>query len=166
MKALEKRAEIVEAIKAGILTIKDIGEVSKSLDDKKIAIILEAMEEITRSQPDVATLDWLLFSEQYIDAQSNSLKRESSRVVGNVAHIFQDSLTVSIQKLLKNTNNEGTVVRWGSAYALGKIIALPRYACSDLFDTLAQLCEQESENGVKNQYVKALKKAEKQRKQS
>ena len=38
MKALEKRAEIVEAIKAGILTIKDIGEESKSLDDKKIAI--------------------------------------------------------------------------------------------------------------------------------
>lgn len=166
MKALEKRTEIVEAIKAGILTIKDIGELSKTLDDRKIAIMLEAMEEITRSKPDIATLDWVLFSEQYIEAQSNTLKRESSRVVGNIAHLFQDSLTVSIEKLLKNTNAEGTVVRWGSAYALGKIIVLPRYACSKLFDTLALVCEQESENGVKNQYVKALGKAEKQRKQA
>lgn len=164
MKALEKRTEIVEALKSSVLTINDIGEHSKNLDDKKITIILEAMEEITRNKPDFATLDWLLFSEQYIDAQSNSLKREASRVVGNIAHLFEDSLTVSIQKLLKNTNDEGTVVRWGSAYALAKIIVLPCYACSQLFDTLAQICEQESENGVKNQYIKSLKKAEKQRK--
>ena len=49
----------------------------------------------------------------------------------------------------------------GSAYALGRIILIPEYANSKLFDMLTALAEQETENGVKNQYLAGLKKAKK-----
>ncbi len=164
IKALEKRAQIVEAINGGVLDINQIRILSADLDDKKIAVILEALEEVIRNKPDASALEWLQFAEQYIDAQSNNLKREASRVVGNIAHLFKDDLTVSIQKLLKNTSNESTVVRWGSAYALAKVIVLPQFSHSQLYSQLTDICEHESENGVKNQYMKSLKKAAKLRK--
>ena len=73
----------------------------------------------------MSTIEWLQFAEKYIDFQSNNLKREASRVAGNIAHLYVNDLTISIKKLLQNTNDGGTVVRWGSAYALAKIIVLP-----------------------------------------
>ncbi len=165
-KALEKRAQIVEAVYGGSIDIDQIREQSANLDDKKIAIVLEALEEVTRSKPDISTIEWLRFAAQYIEAQSNNLKRESSRIVGNIAHLFENDLTISIQKLLQNTNNEGTVVRWSSAYALAKIIVLPQFACCPLFDQLTEICEREANNGVKNQYIKSLNKAAKLRKKT
>lgn len=163
MKTLEKRAQIVEAINSGLLDINQIRILSADLDDKKNAAILEALEEVTRTEPDKSTLEWLQFAEQYIEAQSNNLKREASRVVGNIAHLYKDDLAVSIQKLLKNTSNESTVVRWGSAYAFAKIIVLSQFANSQLFGQLTEICEHESQHGVKNQYIKSLKKAAKRR---
>lgn len=65
--------------------------------------------------------------------------------------------------MIQNTQDEGTVIRWGSAYALSRIIVIPQYANSSLFERIQDLCEKENENGVKNQYVKAIKKAEKLR---
>ncbi len=161
LKAIEKRSEIINALQLKALGIDEIIAISEAIDDKKLAIIFEAMEAITRTQPEMATLEWLSFAENHIDSPSNSLKREASRVVGNIARLFENNLDGSIQKLLKNTNNEGTVVRWGSAYTLAKIIVLPHHANSPLFDTLKHICENETDNGVKNQYLKAIKKADK-----
>ena len=65
-----------------------------------------------------------------------------------------ESKTVAI----KNTSVSGTVVRWGSAYALARIIVLERYRNSDLVNTVRDIYEAEQENGVRNQYAKALKR--------
>ena len=40
---------------------------------------------------------------------------------------------------------------------------IPQYAKSHLFEQISDLCAKENESGVKNQYIKALKKAEKMR---
>lgn len=164
LKTIEKRSEIAKALRFKALYIDELIAISNSIDDKKLATVFEAMEEITRTQPEIATLEWLSFSEKYIDSASNSLKRESSRIVGNIASIFEKNLDISIQKLLKNTCDDGTVVRWGSAYALARIIVLPCYANTPLFDSLMYISENETNKGVKNQYLKALKKATKLRK--
>ena len=63
--------------------------------------------------------------------------------------------------LLQNSENKGTVVRWSSGYSLGRIIQIPKFAKSDLFEALVIIAENEQDNGVKNQYVKGLKKASK-----
>lgn len=46
---------------------------------------------------------------------------------------------------------------------LSRIIVIPQYAKSILFEQISDLCAREEENGVKSQYIKALKKAEKLR---
>ncbi len=163
VKSTEKRAEIAEALRARRVTIKEIQPLKAALDDKKIALVLEAMEAVSNKNPEIAELEWLHFARDFILSKSNSAKREASRVVGNIARLFPDDLRVAVQYLLENTGDGGTVVRWGSAYALARIIQIPAYANSELYDTLTGLCEQEQENGVKNQLLNGLKKAKKVR---
>lgn len=162
-KPIEKRAQLAEAITMKLVTIDEVKSIN-GLDEKKTGIVLEAMEAVTRNNPGLADLAWLKFAQEYIASASNSLKREASRVVGNISHLFPDDLEAAIEKLIENAANDGTVIRWSSAYALGRIILLPRYANSGLFDTVTKLCEGEQENGVKNQYLNGLKKAKRLRK--
>jgi hypothetical protein len=77
--------------------------------------------------------------------------------------MFPDNLDVAIQYLMSNTKDDSTVIRWGSAYGLSRIMQIPKYANSDFYDVLTDLCEQEQENGVKNQLLNGLKKAKKLR---
>ena len=159
IKPIVKRTEISEAIRTGAVTIRDIKSLSDKLDDKKLALVFEAMESVTAKNPELADLDWLVFAQEYITSESNSLKREASRIVGNIAFLFPDDLEVVIRKLLENAGNDSTVVRWSSAYALGRIITIPKYAGSELFGVVSDLYEREKDNGIKNQYLSGLKKA-------
>lgn len=160
IKPIAKRNEIVAVLQQRLISISDIHALT-GLNGRLTVIILEAMEEATRIDPELADLDWLRFAEGYILAPSNSLKREASRVVGNIAHLFPDDLETVVPKLIENTGAEGTVVRWGSAYTLGRIVVTARYADSRLFEQVAGLAEAEQENGVKSQYLNGLKKAAK-----
>ena len=161
-KATQKREQISNAIESNQVTLGKIKTVD--IDDKGVGIILEAMEAVSRLNAEIADIEWLNYAGAHIASNSNTVKREASRVVGNIAYLFPDSLSDTVQKLLKNINNDSTVVRWGSAYALGRIILIPRYANSELFDMLVDLVEQETQNGVKNQYLTGIKKAKQLRK--
>lgn len=163
MKATEKRAVIVEAINNKELDLEKIKAMSVALDSKKIVIIFEAIEAITKETPTIFDSKILTFINDYILSESNPIKRETSRIVGNVAKVYPNQLEKSVALLLENTNNEGTVVRWGSAYALSRIILLPDYINSSLYNTLKHISDMEEDNGVKKQYVNALKKADKKR---
>lgn len=159
----DKRETIVNALKEKVIAFNDLQPYLSELDDKQITLIVEAMEAITRKNPEMADREWLEFAVQCMDSRSNSLVREASRVIGNIAHLFPDDLGTAIHKLMGNVNNEGTVLRWGSAYALGKMIAIPQHANSELYEVLLNLSEMEIDNGVKNQYLGGLKKAQKLR---
>ena len=161
-KSKDKRAKIISAVCNQVISIHDLISVG-SLDDKKTVIVLESIEEITRKTPEAADAACLLFAASYISADSNAIKREASRIVGNLAHLFPEHLEPVIGKLLDNTNNVGTVVRWGSAYAVGKIVQIPQFANSNLYLQVTTLSEGEKENGVKNQYLNGLKRAKKLR---
>lgn len=163
IKAVEKRKIIIKELVEKNITIKEIESLLNDVDEKKLAIIFEAIEAVTNSTAQIADIKWLHLVSEYILAESNSIKREASRIVGNLSHKFPNDLESVIEKLLTNSNNQGTVVRWSSAYALSRIIVLPKYANSELFDKLTEICSSENESGVKNQYVKALKKASKER---
>ena len=164
VKSVEKRDALVKAIQIKSISIIDIQTVSTALDDKKLAILFEALEAVSGKNSKLADLDWLLFVQNFITSGSNSIKREASRIVGNIAHMFPDNLEVTIQNLLGNIKHDSIVIRWGSAYALSRILQIPKHANSDLYEVLTALCAQEQENGVKNQLFNGLKKANKLRK--
>lgn len=161
LKRLEKREVIVESIINRKVDFSTISEACEILPEKKVSLLLEAIEEVSRSKEFTLEADYLDLAEKYILSSDNSCKREASRIVGNLANKYPTKLDDAIVALLKNTDNEGTVIRWASAYALSRIIVIPQYAKSSLFEQISDLCAREEENGVKNQYIKALKKAEK-----
>lgn len=161
-KSKDKRAKIISAVNNQEISIHDLISDS-SLVDKNILIVLEAIEEITRKTPETADAACILFAANYVTADSNAIKREASRIVGNLAHLFPEHLEPVIVKLLDNSNSVGTVVRWGSAYALGKIVQIPQFANSNLYLQVTTLSDEVKENGVKNQYLNGLKKAKKLR---
>ncbi len=164
VKPLAKRAEIAQAISIRQITIKDIQALKGVLNDKHMALVLESMEAVSGKTPAAANLEWLLFAQDFIPSKSNPLKREASRIIGNIAQLFPNDLSIAISRLLDNAKDAGTVVRWGSAYALARIIQIPHYANSELYNTVLTLSLQEQENGVKNQLLGGLKKAGKIRK--
>lgn len=164
LKAMEKRIQILKILLEDNLSLQELITICDSLKDKQIAIILEAIEEITNKKMKQLDPAYIDFVANYILSDNNSCKREASRIVGNLAEQYPHKLDSIIQCLIKNTTDDSTVVRWGSAYALSRIIVLPEHANTDLYDEISDICEKEQNNGVKNQYVKALKKAVKVRK--
>ena len=158
IKKIQARAMIVEGIIGGELTIEEIEAACHHLKDTKIATVLEAIEEISNKKLMNLCVDYLAFAKKYISSKDNSCKRESSRIVGNLAAQYPQAVQNCIPTLLGNAADEGTVVRWSSAYALSRIIVLEDYKNTALYETLVSICDTEQDNGVKNQYVKALKK--------
>lgn len=158
IKKIDARIMIIEGILNGTNTIEEIVLASQELKDNKISTILEAIEEISNKGLIVLSLDYLEFAKRYISSKDNSCKREASRIVGNLAYLYPMEVRDCIPALLDNTKDDGTVVRWGSAYALSRIILLESYYNTDLYETLLYICDNEKENGVRNQYIKAFKK--------
>lgn len=134
IKAIEKRKFIIKALEEKNITIKEIEGILNETDEKKSAIIFEAIEAVTNSDTQIVDIEWLNFAVENILSASNSIKREASRIVGNISHKFPNDLEKAIEKLLLNSKDPGTVVRWSSAYALSKIIVIPQYANSELFE--------------------------------
>lgn len=158
IKKMTARTMITEGILKGTYSIEEIYEASKFLKDNKVVTILEAVEEISNKRLMDLGKEYLEFAKGYISSIDNSCKREASRIIGNLAARYPQAVKDAVPALLENTKSEGTVVRWGSAYALSRIIVLEGYCNTDLYDRIISVCEREQESGVKNQYLKALKK--------
>ena len=158
VKKIEVREQLVSAIADGSFSLEDFKSRAGELNDKQTATFLEAVEAVTGKKLRLLSADYLHFAEQYILSDNNSCKREASRIVGNMAADYPSELDGAVEALLRNTGDSGTVVRWGSAYALSRIIILERYRDSALVQKVKALYEAEQENGVKNQYKKALRR--------
>lgn len=163
VKATEKTTLLADEFITGGLVLSNVIPLIPSLKDPSIALILAAMESATQSNPEISNEDYVVFLENYICAKSNSLKREAARIIGNIAHLYPDRLDKSIKLLLTNTNDEGTVIRWSSAYALSKILVIPQHANSHLYEKATTIFEEETKSSIKNMYAKALKNASKLR---
>lgn len=161
VKKTDARAMITDGILHGDFTIEEIEAASQEMKENKISTILEAIEEISNKGFMELSSDYLEFAKKYVSSKDNSCKREASRIVGNLASQYPQAVRDCIPALLDNAKADGTVVRWGSAYALSRIIQLNAYSNTDLYETLVSVCDNEQENGVKNQYLKALKKIKK-----
>lgn len=159
LKGIERRQAVVNMIVAGELSVDYMAAIASTIGEKQVATVLEAIEEVSNKQLRPLEAAWLQWAEQYLSSENNSCRREASRIVGNMAAQYPDLLDYAIEHLMRNTSDEGTVIRWAAAYALSRIVILDRYAKSDLYNRLITVCDREEDNGVKNQYLKAIKKA-------
>lgn len=164
LKGVNKRTKVIEYIVSNNVKIDEIESVCSKINLKQTAVILEAIEEITNKNIMELDIEYLHFAERYIISENNSCIRESSRIIGNMAKYYPDELDNAIKYLLINTENKGKVIRWSSAYALSNIIVLDRFSTSEIVEKIYGIAEKEEDSGVKNRYLKALKKISKDRK--
>lgn len=99
----------------------------------------------------------LLFVTDTLLEKAPRVKWESAKVIGNIAHLFPAKLDRAISNLLSNSEHEGTVVRWSTAYALGEILKLKTKYNKQLQPAIEAICEREEKNSIKKIYLTALK---------
>lgn len=137
-----------------------INAASKAKGGEK-AICIEAIEFTTRQNPAIADKYGFAFVTKQLEDDAPRVKWESARVIGNIAHLFPAKLDKAISRLLTNSENEGTVVRWATACALGEIIKLKSLHNKELLPAIEAICDRETDTGVRKKYTDALKKAKK-----
>lgn len=125
------------------------------------ATCIEALEFATKLNPKIADSNCFKFVTDSLTAKAPRVKWESAKVIGNTAHLFQDDLDEAIKNLLTNSEHEGTVVRWSSAFALGEILKLKTKHNLLLLPAFESICNQEEKNSIKKIYLDAIKKASK-----
>ena len=125
----------------------------------------DIMKHVTAEKPEIAEpfIDELIV---FINYKAPRVKWGIPESIGNIAKKSSHKVEKAIPFLLKNTsenNNNSTVIRWCAAYALSEIAK----ASGDmkLLTKIRDISEKETNNGVKNVYLKALKQIGKNKKQ-
>lgn len=162
LKALARRQALMAIIKSDGLPLAEAAQ----LPGKQLALVLEAMEAISNKEPQSADVAWLPFAASQLQASHPGVKREAARIIGNLAARFPDEAGSAIPALISNAGLPGTVLRWSAAYALARILATPQHALGPLYEQVEGLADREQDNGVKNQYLAGLKKADRIRKKA
>jgi HEAT repeat protein len=157
-KAKEKVATISKWLVDGSLPIDELIVFAEKARDPAKGTCIEAIEFATRQNANIADENVLSFVTQMLTATAPRVKWESAKVVGNIAKLFPTKLKIPITHLLTNAKDNGTVVRWASAFALGEILKLKTKHNKDLLPVIEAICATEQDNGVKKKYFEALKK--------
>jgi len=129
--------------------------------DTAKATCIEAIEFATKQNSNIADETVLTFVTSTLAEKAPRIKWESAKVIGNIAHLFPTKLQKSIENLLTNTEHEGTVVRWSSAFALGEILKLKTKHNKDLLPIIETIYEKEEKNSIKKIYLDSIKKTKK-----
>jgi HEAT repeat protein len=160
-KAKEKTETISKWLLDGSLATDELIVFAEKSKDSDKATYIEALEYATKQNLKIADENLLSFVTKTLSEKAPRIKWESAKVIANIAQNFPEKLTVIIEKLLQNAEYGGTVVRWATAYALGEILKLGTKNNESLLPKMEQLCEKETENGVKKKYLDAIKKTKK-----
>ena len=161
-KKIKERTETVSNwLLDGSMPIHELLVFAESSKDVEKAICIEAIEYATQKSLEIVDESVLEFVTKMLEEKAPRVKWESARVIANIANKFPEKLDIPIKKLLANSNYEGTVVRWATAYALGEILKLRTKHNETLLPKIEMLCEKETENGVKKKYLDAIKRTKK-----
>ena len=158
IKAKEKVEKISKWLLDGSLPTDELIVFAQKAKNTQKATCIEAMEFATKQNSKIADENIFAFVTKTLTEKAPRVKWESAKVIGNIAHLFPAQLNRSITNLLTNSEDNSTVVRWASAFALGEILKLKTNHNQDLLPTIEAICAREQDNGVKKKYLDAIKK--------
>lgn len=158
LKPKEKTEVIFKWVLDGSLPIEELLAFAENEKDSTKATCIEAIEYVTKQNPKVADETLLNFVTTALTSKAPRVKWESAKVIGNIAPLFTSNLQQAIDNLLINTNHEGTVVRWSSAFALGEILKMKTTYNETLLSTIKSIYEKEEKNSIRKIYIEAIKK--------
>ncbi len=158
IKAKQKVETISKWLLDGSLLTDELIAFAEKATDSEKATCIEAIEFATKQNSKIADENVFAFVTKKLTETAPRVKWESAKVVGNIAHLFPAKLNKAISNLLTNSEDNGTVVRWASAFALGEILKLKTKHNKDLLPTIEAICDREQDTGVKKKYLDAIKK--------
>jgi hypothetical protein len=117
----------------------------------------DIIKHVTAGKPEIAEpfIDELI---GFINYRAPRVKWGVPESIGNIAKKYPQKVEKAIPFLLKNTlvnKDNSTVIRWCAAYALSEIAKASRD--KDLIEKIKDISGKETNNGVKNVYLKAVK---------
>ena len=121
-KTKQKVETISKWLLNGSLPTDDLITFAEKANDAEKATCIEAIEFATRQNSKIADESVFAFVTKTLTENAPRVKWESAKVVGNIAHLFPTKLNKAISNLLTNYEDNGTVVRWASAFALEKYL--------------------------------------------
>ncbi len=157
LKGKGKVIALAQAILDAKITVSEILEYLKIAKKGEKGHLIESCEIISTENP-ALLLPHLVTIIALIYDQDPRVKLESAKIVGNLAPTYADLLLTAIKPLKHNALDDGTVVRWSAAFAICSLVLHNQDAFLELQDFIEKIIETEMNNGVKNQYIKALKK--------
>lgn len=161
-KKIKERTETISKwLIDGTMPVAELIAFAEKAKDVEKATCIEAIEYATKTNLNIADERVFAFVTKMLADNAPRVKWESARVIGNIAHRFPTKLNKAITNLLTNSEDNGTVVRWASAYALGEILKLKTKHNKDLLPAIEAICESEQDNAIKKKYIDAIKKAKK-----
>lgn len=140
------------------ISAKELAASAEKLKDPAKATCIEAFEFATRQNPAVIDKSSFRFVTASLTSKAPRVKWESAKVIGNTVHLFKDELDEAIKNLLDNAEDEGTVVRWSAAFALGEIVKLKTSHNKALVPAIEAICNMEEKNSIRKIYLDAVKK--------
>ena len=152
-----KTESLAKAILDKEITIDEILVFASLQKDPIKATIIESIENVTKQKPEFITEKNLHFIIESLSEKAPRIKWESSRVIANTIHLFQNKQVDIIPELLKNTSHEGTVVRWSTALAFASILKTDSPESKRIISGIKIIAEKEEKNSIKKIYRAALK---------
>lgn len=159
LKPKEKTEKLCQHLDAGDIKVSDLMAYADKAKDAEKATCIESLEYMTKKDAatiDLKVLEWVVTQ---LGAKAPRIKWESARVIGNTIALHPKVAEHAIPGLLDNANNDGTVVRWSAAYALGEILKLKLTINETLLPALTNIMDQEEKNSIKKIYAAAIKKS-------
>lgn len=158
IKTKEKTQTVSQWLLEGSLSADEFVDFAQKAKDSVKATCIEAFEFASKNKSDIVSEDAFDFVCKTLNEKAPRIKWESAKVIGNVANLHREKLDNALDGLLRNAQNEGTVVRWSAAYALGEILKLKTSHNAKLLPRLEQIAAEEEKNSIKKIYQTAFKK--------
>ena len=156
----EKVALLTEKIKHDKKLIAQLIELLRTGTDVEKGTCAEVTKFVSNDRPEIIVpyIDILI---EYINYKAPRVKWGVPESIGNLAQRYPERVEKAIPKLLINTKDESTVVRWCAAFALTEIAKHNSKRRGELVSEFNATIKRGQNNGVKNVYLKALKTLEK-----
>ena len=155
-KPKELVAFLAESIEKDEKLFAQLIETLKSGSDVDKGTAADVMKHVSKNTPEIVA--------PYIDDLIDFINYKASRVrwgvpetIGNLAQKYPTEVEKAIPRLLVNTKDKSTVVRWCAAFALTEIEKGNPAIRQELGPEIDEIVQNEKNNGVKNVYLKALK---------
>jgi hypothetical protein len=155
-----KAKELTELIAQNLLdktfSILEFLEEMPKLNQSNRGNCMEAITFACSKQPELFNALWVDALLPFLSNEPARVKWECARTIFEIAKHNQADWRKHIEYLLKNAQNEGTVVRWSSAQALVQLYLANTKKYAHLKIEIERLHRTEEKNSIQKIYFKAL----------